>query len=167
MNEQKGAFKNLYQNLITPILKKDSGIDAEYLTNLSLSLLSFSSRKYNWPVVSSILKNLNSEFSIIDKRLSQNICGINFRNPIGLAAGFDKNGNAANIWKDFGFGFAELGTVTKFAQNGNPKPRLFRLAEEEAALNRMGFNNNGAENLVKNFVEQGIESLKKTGRIFV
>ena len=157
MNEQKGVFKNLYKNLMTPILKKDSGIDAEYLTNLSLSLLSFSSRKHNWPIISSILKNLNEEFSIIDKRLSQNICGINFSNPIGLAAGFDKNGNAANIWKDFGFGFAELGTVTKFAQNGNPKPRVFILAEEQAALNRMGFNNNGAKNLVKNFLEQGIE----------
>ena len=62
MNEQKGRFKNLYKNLITPVLKKDSGIDAEYLTNLSLSLLSFSSRKYNWPVVSSILKYLNKNF---------------------------------------------------------------------------------------------------------
>jgi len=51
MNEQKGVFKNLYKNLMTPILKNDSGIDAEYLTNLSLSLLSFSSRKYNWPLV--------------------------------------------------------------------------------------------------------------------
>ena len=91
MNEQKGVFKNLYKNLMNPILKNDSGIDAEYLTNLSLSLLSFSSRKYNWPLVSSILKNLNEEFSVIDKRLSQNICGINFCNPIGLAAGFDKN----------------------------------------------------------------------------
>jgi len=50
MNEQKGLFKNLYKNLMTPILKNDSGIDAEYLTNLSLSLLSFSSRKYNWPL---------------------------------------------------------------------------------------------------------------------
>ena len=165
MNEQKGGFKNLYKNLITPVLKKDSGIDAEYLTNLSLSLLSFSSRKYNWPIVSSILKNLNEEFSVVDKRLTQNICGINFCNPIGLAAGFDKNGNAANIWKNFGFGFAELGTVTKFAQEGNPKPRLFRLAEEEAALNRMGFNNNGAENLVKNFLEQGIEFKKNRENI--
>ncbi len=99
MSEQKEGFKNLYKNLITPVLKKDSGIDAEYLTNLSLSLLSFSSRKYNWPIVSSILKNLNEEFSVVDKRLNQNICGINFCNPIGLAAGFDKNGNAANIGK--------------------------------------------------------------------
>ena len=54
MNEQKGVFKNLYKNLVTPILKKDSGLDAEYLTNLSLNLLSFSSRKYNWPLVSHI-----------------------------------------------------------------------------------------------------------------
>ena len=103
MNKQNGVFKNLYKNLLTPILKKDSGIDAEYLTNLSLNLLSFSSRKNNWPFVASILKNINEEFSILDNRLSQKICGINFCNPIGLAAGFDKNGNAANIWKDFGF----------------------------------------------------------------
>jgi len=160
MHEQKGVFKKLYRNLITPILQKDTGIDAEYLTNFSLSLLSFSSRKQNWPVISSILSNLNKEFCIVDKRLSQNICGINFCNPIGLAAGFDKNGNAVNIWRKFGFGFTEIGTVTKFAQNGNPKPRLFRLAEEEAALNRMGFNNRGAQNLVKNLHEQGIP-LKK------
>ena len=157
MKEQKGVFKNLYKNLITPILKKDSGIDAEYLTNLSLGLLSLGSRKQNWPIISSILKSLKEEFCIIDQRLSQEICGINFCNPIGLAAGFDKNGSAAKIWRDFGFGFAEVGTVTKFAQDGNPKPRLFRLANEEAALNRMGFNNNGAKNLVKNFLEQGID----------
>ena len=62
MNEQKGIFKNLYKNLMTPILKKDSGIDAEYLTNLSLNLLSFSSRKYNWPLVSHILKILMKNF---------------------------------------------------------------------------------------------------------
>ena len=121
MNEQKGVFKNLYKNLITPVLKRDSGIDAEYLTNLSLSLLSFSSRKYNWPVVSSILKNLNEEFSIVDKRLTQSICGINFCNPSGLAAGFDKNGNAANVWKDFGFGFAELGTVCLLYTSPSPR----------------------------------------------
>ena len=78
MNEQKGVFKNLYKNLVSPILKKDSGIDAEYLTNLSLNLLSFSSRKYNWPLVSQFLKNLNEEFSRVDKILNQNICGINF-----------------------------------------------------------------------------------------
>jgi len=160
MNEQKGVFKNLYKNLMTPILKNDSGIDAEYLTNVALNILTFTSYKRNWPLISKIIKNLNQEFCVVDKRLHQKICGIDFYNPVGLAAGFDKNGNAANIWRDFGFGFAEIGTVTKFAQPGNPKPRLFRLAEEEAALNRMGFNNNGAENLVKNFLKQNID-LKK------
>ena len=160
MIKQTGLITNIYENLITPVLKKDNGIDAEYLTNLSLSILTFTSNKRNWPLISRLLTNLNQEFSVVDQRLNQTICGIDFCNPIGLAAGFDKNGNAANIWKDFGFGFAEVGTVTKFPQSGNPKPRLFRLAKEEAALNRMGFNNNGAENLVKNFLTQGIE-LKK------
>ena len=160
MIDQKGMFNNIYKNLVTPILKKDVGIDAEYLTNFSLSLLTFSSKNRNWPLISRIIKSLNQEFCVVDKRLHQKICGIDFCNPVGLAAGFDKNGNAVNIWKDFGFGFAEIGTVTKFAQSGNPKPRLFRLAKEQAALNRMGFNNNGAENLVKNFLKQNID-LKK------
>ena len=81
MNEQKGVFKNLYKNLVTPILKKDSGIDAEYLTNLSLNLLSFSSRKHNWPLVSNILKNLNEEFSITDQRLTQKLSLIHISEP--------------------------------------------------------------------------------------
>ena len=160
MIKQKEIFNNIYKNLVTPILKKDAGIDAEYLTNFSLSLLTFSSKNRNWPLISRIIKSLNQEFCVVDKRLHQKICGIDFCNPVGLAAGFDKNGNAANIWKDFGFGFAEIGTVTKFAQSGNPKPRLFRLAKEQAALNRMGFNNHGAENLVKNFLKQNVD-LKK------
>ena len=160
MIDQKGIFNNIYKNLVSPILKKDTGIDAEYLTNFSLSLLTFSSNNRNWPLISRVIKSLNQEFCVVDKRLHQKICGIDFCNPVGLAAGFDKNGNAANIWKDFGFGFAEIGTVTKFAQSGNPKPRLFRLAKEQAALNRMGFNNHGAENLVKNFLKQNVD-LKK------
>jgi dihydroorotate dehydrogenase len=160
MIDQKGMFNNIYKNLVTPILKKDAGIDAEYLTNFSLSLLTFSSKNRNWPLISRVIKSLNQEFCVVDKRLHQKICGIDFCNPVGLAAGFDKNGNAVNIWKDFGFGFAEIGTVTKFAQSGNPKPRLFRLAKEQAALNRMGFNNHGAENLVKNFLKQNIDFKK-------
>ena len=160
MINQKGVFNKIYKNLVAPILKKDTGIDAEYLTNFSLNLLAFSSKNKNWPLMASIIKNLNQEFCVVDEKLHQKICGIDFYNPLGLAAGFDKNGNAANIWRDFGFGFAEIGTVTKFAQSGNPKPRLFRLAKEEAALNRMGFNNNGAENLVKNFLNQGVGTIK-------
>lgn len=76
--------------------------------------------------------------------LTQTLWGVEFANPIGLAAGFDKDGVAADVWSQFGFGFAELGTVTWHAQPGNPKPRLFRLLDDRAVLNRMGFNNQGA-----------------------
>ena len=79
--------------------------------------------------------------------MSQTLWGVTFPNPIGLAAGFDKDGVAANVWSSFGFGFAELGTVTFHAQPGNPQPRLFRLTKDLAALNRMGFNNRGAATL--------------------
>jgi dihydroorotate dehydrogenase len=90
------------------------------------------------------LQGLAAELQRRDARLQQTLFGCRFANPVGLAAGFDKNGVAAALWDRFGFGFAELGTVTWEAQNGNPRPRLFRLAEERAALNRMGFNNAGA-----------------------
>ncbi|MFN8625512.1 MAG: quinone-dependent dihydroorotate dehydrogenase [Candidatus Binatia bacterium] len=76
--------------------------------------------------------------------LAQELWGIRFPNPVGLAAGFDKDARAAHVWPLFGFGFAELGTITAAAQPGNPKPRLFRLAPDRAIVNRMGFNNAGA-----------------------
>ena len=76
--------------------------------------------------------------------LSQSLWGLSFNNPLGLAAGFDKDGTAARAWPLMGFGFAELGTVTYYAQPGNPKPRMFRLISHKAALNRMGFNTSGA-----------------------
>ncbi len=82
-------------------------------------------------------------------RLRQTCWGLTFANPLGLAAGFDKDGEAALAWPLMGFGFAELGTVTRLAQPGNPKPRLFRLVEDDAALNRMGFNNQGAAALAQ------------------
>lgn len=75
--------------------------------------------------------------------------GVKFPNPVGLAAGFDKNAVAINQWKNLGFGFVEVGTVTKHAQPGNPKPRLFRLPQHQAIINRMGFNNNGADAMAK------------------
>lgn len=74
--------------------------------------------------------------------------GVRFPNPVGLAAGFDKDGLALNHWRSFGFGFIEVGTVTRHAQPGNPKPRLFRLPEHKAVINRMGFNNAGADALL-------------------
>jgi len=73
------------------------------------------------------------------------VFGLNFPNPIGLAAGFDKNGLALPAWEALGFGFVEIGTVTAKPQPGNPKPRIFRYPEQQALINRLGFNNEGAE----------------------
>jgi dihydroorotate dehydrogenase len=92
----------------------------------------------------SIIKQLEKSFCLQNPRLEQNLWGLNFKNPLGLAAGFDKDGVAAGIWSSFGFGFAELGAVTLHAQSGNPLPRMFRLPLDKAALNRMGANNLGA-----------------------
>ncbi|WP_304458456.1 quinone-dependent dihydroorotate dehydrogenase [Alicyclobacillus sendaiensis] len=78
------------------------------------------------------------------ERLAQTVLGLSFPHPIGLAAGLDKNGVAIPAWYRMGFSFAEIGTVTPRPQPGNPKPRLFRLIEDEALINRMGFNNDGA-----------------------
>lgn len=150
------SFNKLYESFIKPVLKSDQSIDAESLTNISLKVLGFSAAKKELPIISQLIHKLTKEFNIENKKLSQNIAGIDFCNPLGLAAGFDKNGVAASIWRNFGFGFSEIGTVTKYNQPGNPKPRLFRLANEEAALNRMGFNNYGADKLVKNLINQGI-----------
>src|SRR5204862_256103 len=87
------------------------------------------------------------------------IFGLNFPNPIGLAAGFDKNGVALPAWAALGFGFAEIGTVTARAQPGNPKPRIFRYPQQEALINRLGFNNDGAE-----VVAARLRSLRQSGR---
>ena len=134
----------LYQRFVGPLLTRDEGADAEQLSQLTLQALGQASLRRNWPLVSGSLAGLGAELEVRDLRLEQTLFGCRFRNPVGLAAGFDKNAVAAGIWHLFGFGFAEVGTVTWHAQPGNPKPRLFRLAAERAALNRMGFNNNGA-----------------------
>jgi len=84
-----------------------------------------------------------------DKRLEQELFGVRFPAPLGLAAGFDKNATAVDAWGAVGFGYAELGTVTPRPQPGNPAPRLFRLPEDKAILNRMGFNNDGALKVAK------------------
>lgn len=78
-----------------------------------------------------------------DPRLSITVAGLEFPNPVGLAAGFDKDGEVFAQMLGFGFGFAEVGTVTPLPQDGNPRPRLFRLTEDRAVINRMGFNNRG------------------------
>ncbi|MBN8829339.1 MAG: quinone-dependent dihydroorotate dehydrogenase, partial [Sphingomonadales bacterium] len=78
-----------------------------------------------------------------DPMLAQRLFGLDFASPVGLAAGFDKDGHVAHRMGRLGFGFAELGTLTPLPQDGNPRPRLFRLEEDEAVINRMGFNNGG------------------------
>ena len=90
------------------------------------------------------IRQLETTFRVKSDRLEQKLLGLDFPNPLGLAAGFDKDGTAAGIWSSLGFGFAELGAVTLHAQPGNPRPRMFRLPEDKAALNRMGANNLGA-----------------------
>ena len=89
-------------------------------------------------------------FRVEDERLKKTLFGIDFENPVGLAAGFDKNASMYDDLAYCGFGFIEVGTVTPKGQLGNEKPRLFRLKEDAAIINRMGFNNNGVENAVEN-----------------
>jgi len=89
-------------------------------------------------------------FTVRDKRLKRDVLGMMFRNPVGIAAGLDKDGECFDMISHMGLGFIEVGTVTPVGQPGNPKPRLFRLPEDKAIINRMGFNNKGAEECVKN-----------------
>jgi dihydroorotate dehydrogenase len=100
-----------------------------------------------------------SIFLIEDKRLERELFGLKFKNPVGLAAGFDKNAVLYNELSDFGFGFVEIGTLTPKPQEGNPKKRLFRLKADYAIINRMGFNNNG--------VFEAAEKLKKEHKVLI
>lgn len=96
-----------------------------------------------------LIAQLEKSFCVNDPRLQQNLWGLTFNNPIGLAAGCDKNGTAARMWGHLGFGFAEIGAVTLHPQPGNPRPRLFRLPLDKAALNRLGANNQGATTIAQ------------------
>ncbi len=91
-----------------------------------------------------------SIYQVNDKKLERNLFGLTFKNPVGLAAGFDKNAVLYNELANFGFGFIEIGTVTPKGQVGNPKKRLFRLKDDQGIINRMGFNNDGVEAAIKN-----------------
>ncbi len=131
----------MYKNLLKPIFFL---FDAEKVHYFVFSLLKIS---FNIPGVSFIIEKL-----CVKKHNSLKVkaFGLEFDNPIGLAAGFDKNGELIDELTCFGFGFIEIGTVTPKPQEGNDKPRLFRLAQDEALINRMGFNNKGLEQVVKN-----------------
>ncbi len=100
------------------------------------------------------LKYLNLKFdNINDPILSQHILGLDFPNPIGLAAGFDKNAEVISSMFSLGFGFIEVGTITPLPQNGNPKPRVFRLEEDKGIINSLGFNNKGILKAKKNLIK--------------
>jgi dihydroorotate dehydrogenase len=116
-------------------------MDAEQAHDLAIKSLTFSA---NSPLSCFIKQTLP---------LSPVKCmGIDFPNPVGLAAGLDKDGEAIDAFHAMGFGFVEVGTVTPRPQAGNDKPRLFRLKQAKAIINRMGFNNKGVDNLVRNLM---------------
>lgn len=142
---------DIYQLGVRPLLFSVLKTDAEWLHNRTLQVLELAARTQSNPATSQMLSRLQKSLGVQDSRLEQSLWGLNLKNPVGLAAGFDKNGVAADIWANFGFGFAELGTVTCQPQPGNPQPRLFRLTQDSAALNRMGFNNQGAAAMAARF----------------
>lgn len=135
---------DIYKQAIRPFLFNIAKADPELLHTYTVGGLSRLARTITQPGGGWLDSQLHKSFCFQDERLRQNLFGLDFPNPLGLAAGFDKDGVAAGIWGSLGFGFAELGTVTYHPQPGNPQPRLFRLPEDLAALNRMGFNNQGA-----------------------
>jgi len=92
---------------------------------------------------------VRSIFRVRNKKLEREVFGLKFENPVGLAAGFDKDGTLFRDFRHLGFGFIEVGTVTPLAQGGNPQPRMFRLPEDKALINRMGFNNRGVKHMAK------------------
>ena len=135
---------DIYQVGLRPLLFSGLKADPERLHQQALQLLGWLDRTDNRPPASWVKSQLQQSCCFSDARLEQQLWGLRFPNLVGLAAGFDKDGVAAGIWSSLGFGFAEVGTVTFHAQPGNPQPRLFRLPLDQAALNRMGFNNQGA-----------------------
>jgi len=130
-----------YETFVRPLL---FSLDPETAHRLTIKLLRAAS---------------HSDFALHRLRLFQppskprTLFGLNFPNPIGLAAGLDKNGVALPAWAALGFGFVEIGTITAKAQPGNPKPRIFRLPEQQALINRLGFNNDGADVIAERLAE--------------
>lgn len=134
----------IYPIFLSTFKRNPEEIHLQMLTTLSRIDHSRDSIWGSW-----ITSQLEKSFCFNDSRLSQTLWELNFSNPVGLAPGCDKDGIAAGVWSSFGFGFAELGAITLHSQPGNPRPRLFRLPLDKAALNRMGANNLGAEVMSK------------------
>ena len=140
-------MKNGYELLVRPLL---FSLDPEIAHRVTMQLLR---RASHFDVALRVLRLFQPSSK------PKTLFGLNFPNPIGLAAGLDKNGVALPAWAALGFGFVEIGTVTANAQPGNPKPRIFRLLEQQALINRLGFNNDGAE-----AIAHRLAALRKSGR---
>ena len=130
------TFAPMYKFFIKPLLFAMQPEKAHYFAT---DCLSFFSKIPGFP---SLIRGM---FEVKDKRLEKKLFGLTFKNPVGLAAGFDKDARWYNELAHLGFGFIEIGTLTPKAQIGNAKPRLFRITEDNGLINRMGFNNLGAE----------------------
>ena len=126
----------MYKSVIRKTLFKFDPEEVHHFTFSVLKIL------FKIPLVGNLAKK---NFQVSDKKLERNLFGLTFKNPVGLAAGFDKNAELFDEFGYFGFGFVEIGTVTPKPQPGNPKKRIFRLVEDEALINRMGFNNDGVK----------------------
>ena len=140
----------MYKLFIRPFLFY---FDPEKVHYFSFSFIKIISRL---PFVQKILTSI---YEVNDSRLERTVFGLKFKNPVGLAAGFDKDAKIFKELSNFGFGFIEIGTLTPKAQDGNPKKRLFRLKSDSAIINRMGFNNGG--------VEAAVERLKKNKGVLI
>jgi len=140
----------MYKSIIRPILFK---FDPEEIHYFTFSALRFLNKIPGFP---SIFKSL---YEVKDSRLETEVFGLKFKNPVGLAAGFDKDAKLYKELSNLGFGFIEIGTLTPKGQEGNPKKRLFRLKEDSAIINRMGFNNGG--------VLEAVERLKKNNGVLI
>ncbi len=131
----------LYRGLLRPLLFR---LDAENAHHLAIRTLNACWRlRFPLPVVRALSGAAEASRSSAEP-LARTLFGVTFPNPVGLAAGFDKDGLALPAWPALGFGFVEIGTITAQAQPGNPRPRIFRIPEKHALINRLGFNNRGA-----------------------
>jgi dihydroorotate dehydrogenase len=131
----------MYKLIIRPILFR---IDPEKVHHI---IVRFVQLGFCIPGVPQLIKRI---YTLEHPKLKRTVFGLTFKNPVGLAAGFDKNASFYNQFANFGFSFIEIGTVTPKAQPGNPKPRLFRFPSDSAIINRMGFNNHGVRKTVQN-----------------
>lgn len=131
---------SVYSSIIRPLFFKCSPEKIHHLAFASIKVVN------NIPVLKQLIR---SAFTVESKSLERNLFGLTFSNPVGLAAGFDKDAKLFNELADYGFGFIEIGTLTPKGQPGNPQPRLFRLKKDKGLINRMGFNNEGVDAAVE------------------